>query len=387
MEFGFSEEQKILIDGLTRFCKKEIEPLVDDYDRNKKLRDPAILKGLLKKLRPFGFLSGPVPEKYGGMDLDFLTTGLIAENLAKYFGSLTGVCLIQMCAARLLATCPNEALKEKYVPALCRGDKIACVCVTEPNVGSNPAFIETTLTKVSGGYRLNGTKTWISNGSVSDIAIVIASVDRKLGAKGLTAFLVDREETPYTARELDKLGLRSFPTSELHFEDIIVPEDNWVVETGRGLAATLKTFEMARSLMAATSVGLARAAIEAASEYAKQREQSGRVIASFQLVQDMLADMLARTEASAFLTYRAFWLMDQNIRCDAQSAMAKFYATEAAAQTTSEAIQVLGGYGLSEEYPAERLFRDARSMTIPDGTTQIQKLIVARDLVGVSALF
>lgn len=387
MEFGFSEEQKILIDSLTRFCKKEIEPLVDDYDKNKRLSDPAILKGLLKKLQPFGFLSGPVPEKYGGMDLDFLTTGLIEETLAKYFSSLAGICLIQMGAARLLATCSNEALKEKYVPALCRGDKIACICVTEPNVGSNPAFIETTLTKVPGGYRLNGTKTWISNGSVSDIAIVIASVDRKLGAKGLTAFLVDREETPYPARDLDKLGLRSFPTSELHFEDILVPEENQVVETGRGLATTLKTFEMARALMAATSVGLARAAIEVASEYAKQREQSGRVIASFQLVQDMLADMLARTEASAFLTYRAFWLMDQDIRCDAQSAMAKFYATEAAAQTTSEAIQVLGGYGLSEEYPAERLFRDARSMTIPDGTTQIQKLIVARDLLGVSAFF
>ena len=382
MDFSLSEEQNILLDSLDKFCRNEIQPQVEEWDRQKVLRDPAVLKELFHKLQPFGALSAPVPEKYGGMGLDYLTTGLISEKLAQYWGAIWGVCTIVTANARLLSEMEDEKIKERYLPQVCTGELIPCACITEPNVGSNPTFIETTFKKVEGGYLLNGTKTWISNGSVSDLAIVLATVDRSQGMKGIGFLLVDRKESPYQTRELEKMGLKAFPTSELFFEDVLVPEENLIVKPGGGLKTTLRTFELARSLMSVGSVGFARAAISLAAKYAQEREQFGRKIGSFQLIQEMLADMRARTDASAFLAYRALWMMDQGLRCEAESAMSKAYSTEAAIKTTKECIQILGAYGLSEEYPAERYYRDASSMTIPDGTTQIQKLIVGRTMLG-----
>ncbi len=385
MDFKLTWEQEALVEQVDAFCRKEIASTVDERDRSKYLRDAKRVKELLKQLRPFGVLAGPVSEQCGGAGLDYVTTGLVNERLAQYWASLHGICMIQTAAARLIAEIDNDEVRERFLPSICSGELIACAGITEPDVGSNPINIGTTLTKVKGGYAVNGTKTWISNGSISDVAIVIATVDRMAGAKGLAAVLVDRRESPYETRELDKLGLRAFPTSELYFTDTFVPKENVLAAPGKGLKTTLRTFELARSLMGTASVGYARAAIKLAVEYAQQREQFGKKIASFQLVQSMIADMRARTDAAAFLVYRALWMMDQGMRCEAESALGKFYATEAAVATTSECIQILGAYGLSEEYPAERLFRDARSMTIPDGTTQIQKMIVAREMLGVSA--
>jgi alkylation response protein AidB-like acyl-CoA dehydrogenase len=375
----------MLIKELDTFLKKEIEPVVAEYDHNKTLRDASILKELLKKLEQFGANSGPIPEKYGGMELDYLTTGLVLQKVAQYWGSLWGICLVMTVCARFILEIDDESIKEKYLPKICSGDMIPCVGITEPNVGSNPAFIETTLEKTDGGYVLDGSKTWISNGSVSDIAIIIASTDRSLGARGLAGVLVDRKKSPYQVKELEKMGLKSFPTSELFFDNVFVPEQNLIVPPGGGLKMTLRTFELARSLMACASVGYSRAAIALAVKYARQREQFGKKIGSFQMIQEMIADMRARTDAAELLVRRALWMMDQKIRCDTESALAKAYATEAAVKTTKDCIQIMGGYGLSEEYPAERYYRDASSMTIPDGTTQIQKLIVARDMLGIDA--
>lgn len=385
MDFGLSWEQEALVAQVDEFCRKEVEPVVDEYDRKKALRDAGLAKEFLGKLRPFGAISGPVPEEYGGAELDYLTTGLVTEKIAEYWASLCGVCLIQIAAARLLSEIENEELKKRYLPRVCSGDMIVCACITEPDVGSNPLNVSSTLSSVEGGYLLNGSKTWISNGSISDLAIVVATVDKTLGPKGLAMALVDRKESPYETRELEKLGLKAFPTSELFFEDCFVPAENLIVEPGKGLKTTMRSFELARSMMGSGATGLARAAIRLAVEYAQQREQFGRKIGSLQLIQEMIADMRARTDAAAFVVYRALWMMDQGIRCDAESALGKFYATEDAVTTTSECIQVLGAYGLSEEYAAERFFRDARSFTIPDGTTQIQKLIVARNMLGLSA--
>ncbi len=385
MDFRLSWEQEELVKQVDAFCQKEIEPVVDEYDRKKILRDPSLLKEFFRKLQPFGAICGSLPQKYGGMDLDYISTGLVYQKIAEYWGSFWGTCSLQSGAGRLLAEVENEAVKEKYLPQVCRGELLLCAGITEPDVGSNPAEIKTTLEKTSGGYLLNGTKTWISNGSVSDLAIVFASVDRSLGAKGLAAVLVDRKESPYTVRELEKLGLRSFPTAELSFEDTFVPEENMVVAPGKGLKVTMRGFELARVMMGVGAVGISTAAINLAVDYARQREQFGRKIGSFQLVQAMIADMQARTEAAALLTYRALWMMDQGMRCESESAIVKFYSTEAAVKTTSTCIQILGAYGLSEEYRAERYFRDARALTIPDGTTQIQKMIVGREALGLSA--
>jgi alkylation response protein AidB-like acyl-CoA dehydrogenase len=385
MDFSLTQDQRILLDSLEKFGRRELEPLADEYDRNKKLRDPAVVRDLLRKVRPFGAISGPVPEAYGGLGLDYVTTALVFEKLVGYFGSLAGICLIQTVCARLMAEIEKEEIKKKVLPGICAGDSIACLCVTEPNVGSFAAAVETTVKKVEGGFSVNGTKTWISNGSISDKAIVIATTDRSLGPKGLVAVLVDRNRSPYPTRELEKMGMKSFPTSELIFQDVRIPEESLLTDPGKGLKTTLRTFELARSLMGVCSVGLSRAALALAVRYAQERKQFGREIGTFQLIQAMIADMRTRTEAAALLTYRAFWKMDQGERCDAESAMAKYYATEAAVETASECVQILGAYGLSEEYPAERYFRDARMLTIPDGTTQIQKLIVARDTLGLSA--
>lgn len=385
MDFSLNREQKMLIKELDAFCQKEIAPIADEYDHNKTLRNASVLKALLKKIEPFGAFSGPIPEKYGGTELGYLTTGLVTQKISEYWGSLWGVCLIMTVCARLLLEIDNESIREKYLPRICSAELIPCSGITEPNVGSNPAFIETTLEKTGGGYILNGSKTWISNGSVADIAIIIASTDRSLGAKGLAAVLVDRDQSPYQVKELEKMGLKSFPTSELFFDNVFIPRDNLIIRPGSGLKATLRAFELGRSLMACGSVGFSRAALSLATRHARQREQFGKKIGSFQLVQEMIADMRARTDAADLLTRRALWMMDQGIRCDPESSLAKAYATEAAVKTTKECIQIMGAYGLSEEYPAERYYRDASSMTIPDGTTQIQKLIIARDMLGLDA--
>ncbi len=385
MDFGLTEEQKILIDSLDKFCRKNIEPIVEEYDKKKVLRDSPVLKDFFRQIQPFGAISGPLPEKYGGMGLDYVSTGLVFEKIAEYWGSLWGTATIQLAIGRLLSELENEEIRDTYLPQVCAGDLVPCIGITEPNVGSNPAFIETTLKEVDDGYLLNGTKTWISNGSVSDFAIVLASVDRSHGMEGIGFVLVDRRESPYEVRELEKMGLKSFPTSELFFEDIFIPEERFIIKPGSGLKATFRTFEIARSLMACGSVGFSKAAISLAVKYAKEREQWGKKIGQFQLIQEMIADMKARTDASAFLAYRSLWMMDQGIRCEVESSIAKAYATEEGVKTTRECIQIMGAYGLSEEYAAERYYRDASSMTIPDGTTQMQKMIVARNMLGLSA--
>ena len=385
MDFSITKEQTILLKEFSRFLKKEIEPLVEEYDHNKTLRDPVVLKRIFKMVEPFGVLAGPVPENVGGMGLEYLTTGLLFQKMAECWGSLWGVCTIQCVGSRFIAEAENHHMKEKYLPAICSGDLVPCICITEPEVGSNPSYIGATLDETNGGYLLNGNKTWISNGSVSDLAVVIATVDRSLGPKGLAAVLVDRKETPYEARELEKMGLKSFPTSELFFDNIFVPEEKVLVQPGYALKATMRAFELARSLMASGSIGFMNAALSQAIKYAREREQWGKKIGQHQLVQEMIFEMKARADCAYLLVNRALWMMDAGIKCEAESALGKGYSTEAAVEVTKNCMQIMGGYGLSQEYPAERFYRDASCMTIPDGTTQMQKMIVARDLLGLSA--
>ena len=385
MDFGLNWEQKTMVQELESFLKKQVAPQVEQYDKEKVLRDPAVLKRFFKQLKEFGATSGPIPEIYGGMNLDYVSTGLIFQKLAEYWASLAGACLIQTAGTRLMAEIQDEDVKKKYILQMCSGDMIVCIGITEPDVGSNPADIKTTITKDGKGYRVNGTKTWISNGSVSDLACVVATVDRTLGPRGLGIILVDRRESPYGASELEKMGLKAFPTSELTFDDVFVPEENLIVQPGGGMRNLGRAFELARCLMACVSVGLGRAALGTAVKYARERVQWGKKIGAHQLVQKMIYDMKSRTEAAYLLTMHPLWMMDDKTRCEAESSLAKAFATEAAVSTTRECIQIMGGYGYSEEYPAERFYRDASMQTIPDGTTQIQQLIVARDLLGIGA--
>jgi len=382
MDFSISKEQAMLVKELERFLKKEITPLVEEYESQQTLKDPDVLKPLLQKLEPFGLLSGPVPEAYGGMGLEYVTTGLVFQKLTEFWNSLGAICIIQCMCARFFAEIESDAIREMYLPQICTGKRIPCICVTEPDVGSNAANISTTLTRDQGGYILNGSKTFISNGSVSDVAIVIATMDKSLGPKGLAAAIVDRRKTPYEAREIQKLGLRAAPISELFFDNILVPADHIAVPPGQGLKATMRVFELARSLISSSSVGVMNAALSLAIRYARERKQWGKKIGEHQLIQEMIFDMKAQTDCAYFLANRALWMMDQGMRCEAESALGKAFSTEAAVDVTRKCMQIMGGYGLTTEYPAERFYRDASCGTIPDGTTQIQKLIVARSLLG-----
>ena len=233
-------------------------------------------------------------------------------------------------------------------------------------------------------YVMNGTKTWISNGTIADAAFVLATTDKTLGALGMSFFLVERDQSPFEARELHKLGLRCFPTSELFFSDCRVTKEN-LLDPGTGYKRTMAFFDVSRAMVAALSTGIAQAAIDASVKYARERMQFGKPIASFQMIQEMIWTW-PETEAGRLLAYRALDTLDSKQKSRWQSSLAKAYATEAAVRTASKAIQIHGAMGLSDEYPVERYFRDARTLTIPDGTTQMQKLIVERDTGGIRAM-
>jgi len=384
MDFGLTEEQMMLKTSARNFLEKEIAPVVDEYERKGPLtREDAV--GFIKRLMPFGYYIGQLPEEYGGSNLDEKSYGLLMEELARIWAGLAGVIMIAALGGVILEA-QSESLKNKLIPRLMAGELIGCGAITEPNAGSNAASIETTAVLDGGDWVINGTKTWISNGSIADIVMVLCVTDKSKGPLGISQILVEKEVSPFTTRELHKLGLRAFPTSELAFVDCRVPSDNIVGDPALGYKRTMVTFERARATLAVMSTGIAQAAVDAAINYARERKQFGRPIGSFQMIQEMIADMIAETEAMRLLTYRAFDLIDKGERCRWQSSLAKAYATELAVDVTSKAIQVHGAVGLSDEYPVERYFRDARTMTIPDGTTQIQKLVVGREVIGIRAI-
>jgi alkylation response protein AidB-like acyl-CoA dehydrogenase len=383
MDFDLTEEQMMLKTNARNFLEKEIAPVVDEYERKGPMtREDAV--GFIKKLMPFGYYIGQLPEEYGGSNLDEKSYGLLMEELARIWASLAGVIMIAAVGGVALEV-QSESLKKTLVPRLVAGELIGCGAITEPNAGSNAASMETTAVLDGDDWVINGTKTWISNGSIADIVMVLCVTDRSKGPLGISQILVEKDVSPFTTRELHKLGLRAFPTSELAFVDCRVPSDNILGDPALGYKRTMVGFELARATLAAISTGIAQAAIDASINYARERMQFGKPIGSFQMIQEMIADMIAATEAMRLLTYRAFYLIDKGERCRWQSSLAKAYATELAVDVTSKAIQIHGAMGLSDEYPVERYFRDARTMTIPDGTTQIQKLVVGREVIGIRA--
>jgi alkylation response protein AidB-like acyl-CoA dehydrogenase len=260
-----------------------------------------------------------------------------------------------------------------------QGERIGCMCISEPDVGSNVAEVRTSATRDGDAWVIRGQKLWISNGAWSDFAIVVCRT-----GEGLSMILADRADG-YTSHEIEKMGLHAIPTSELFFDGVRVPLTNLLGELGKGLQTTLRLFEPARVLVGLTSVGIAGAALEEAITYAKERHQHGKPIAGHQLIQAYLAEMATEIDASRLLCQRALGLLQRGARCDTEASMAKWYATEMAVRVASKAVQIHGGFGITKDYRVERLFRNARIMPIPDGTTEIQKLIIARNLVGMSA--
>ncbi len=386
MFLDYTDEQSMIAQMAKEFAEKEILPLYDSYDFNRPITN-AEFKEIWGTLQPaFMRIAAGMDLK----DLDFVSIGIFLEEIFKANPSLG--CTIGMAVgpAGMIFLFGNDEQKARFVPPILFGQKVGCTAITEPEVGSNPAAVQTTAVEDGDEYVINGSKTWISNGSISDLVALICRFKDDDGYV-IGTIVVDREESPYDSTELPHLGLKGFPTSELFFTDCRVPKGNRLgrqdggEKSSKGLAMVFEGFEYARTAMAIGSVAMAQAAFEQAVDYAKQRKQWGKYIGEHQMIQEMIADMAVSIETARFLAYRVLSLLQNGKRCDKEASMAKFYATEMAIDVTSKAIQILGANGLSEEFPVERLFRDARMFTIPDGTTQIQKLIVARSILGLSA--
>ncbi|RJP54776.1 MAG: acyl-CoA dehydrogenase [Deltaproteobacteria bacterium] len=382
MDFELTEEQKILQDTVRKFMDNEVAPIVEECEKKKEMP-----RDLIKKLIPLGYVGALVPPEYGGLGLDYISLGILMEEAGRTWGAL-----------RIMANGPlnlipyticvngTEEQKKKYLPSLLSADKTGFIAITEPNVGSDASGIETRADLQDGHFIVNGTKMWVTNGSTADVGIIFASTDRSKGPGGISAFIVDKKETPYSATDIEKMFGHAMVASELVFEDAKVPKENMFGPEGKGLKIALTTLNEGRHNVAMGSVGIAQACINASVKYAKERKQFGKPIGSFQLVQKLIVEMVADTMASRLLGYQAAKCLETGGRCDRFCSVAKLFACEAAFKTASNALQVHGGYGYSKEFPVERYFRDARGAMIPEGTTEIQTLIIGRDVLGMSAI-
>lgn len=374
----------MLRDSVRQYLKDKIDPIVDERDRQGPLTKEESHQ-YLRQLEPFGYVGTLVPESLGGAGMSHLDWAVIHEELRRVWAGLGGMVGITASSTHGISQSKNEALRDRILPGLLTGEKISCTAITEPDVGSNAGAISTEAVLDGDAYVINGTKMWISNGTVADYVVVVATTDPSKGREGICQVLVEKEVSPFESREIKKMGAKAFPTAELVFKDCRVPRENLLTAPGQGFQRTVRGLTFARCNAAIASVGIAQAALDAAIQYAKGRTQFGKPIGKFQLIQEMIAEMAMEIDAARFLAYRAFAMLDQGKVPMKEASMAKAYATEAGVRAASKAIQIHGAYGLAEEFRVERYFRDARIYTIPDGTTEIQKLVIGREMLGMSA--
>jgi alkylation response protein AidB-like acyl-CoA dehydrogenase len=379
VDFEPTEDQRIALDGWRKVVARDLAPIVSRHHDNAFPKDVA--HALLKIMTSYGVGSGWVPVNAGGMEIDFLTSGLLFEELSRVSPDAAGLAWVVEGAALKIYSTGSEEIKARYLPGMMSGDLIGCSAVSEPNVGSSVREMRTRATKDGKHYRITGEKTWISNASVADLVVVVA----RTGEDEFSMFLVDRKEHGFETREIDKLGLNAWSMGQMLFEDVVVPEENLLGARGGGLRETMKGFERSRCFVSTLALGISQAALDNAIEYAKQRRQFGKPIAGHQLVQALLAEMATDLAASQLLVYRALSLLARGQRCELEAAIAKSFATEAAQRIATKAVQVYGASGIARELPVERHFRNARMLSIPDGTTQINQLIIGRKLTGIDA--
>ncbi len=381
MDFEFTSEQKLLRETARNFADREIIPAARENDALERFP-----RDLIKKMAPLGFLGATVPERYGGAGLDNISGAIIFEEVGRGCSSLRTIISVQVSLVEhAILKWGTDAQKEKYLPKLCSGELLGCFGLTEPGAGSDPSGMKTTAFRKGDGWRINGSKTWISTGGLADLAVIFARTEPS-GHRGISAFLVEKATPGFSSRDITgKLGLRAANTAELFFEDCLVPGENLIGSPGDGLKIALDALDSGRYGVAAGCVGIMRGCVDASVKYSRERFQFGRQIASFQLVQDMIARMYVDMDAARLLVYRAGRLKDAGVRNTLETSVAKYFASEAAVRAATDAIQIHGGYGYSNEYPVERYLRDAKVATIYEGTSQIQKLIIGENVVGVRA--
>jgi alkylation response protein AidB-like acyl-CoA dehydrogenase len=382
MDFDLTEEQKMIQDTIRKFADEEIAPVAAEYD--KKSEFP---RQVFKKLADLGFMGTPIPEEYGGAGFDYISHAIVAEEIGRADSSMRGTYSVQVSLVELpIFKFASEEQKKKYLPKLTSGEWIGCFGLTEPDAGSDPASMAATAKEDGDSYVLNGQKTWITNAGIADVAIVYAKTDPEAGAKGITAFFVEKGYDGFSTSDLhDKLGLRASNTGEIFLEDCRVPKENVLGEVNKGFKVALGTLDFGRFTVAAGCVGSAQGCIDICKEHAKQRVQFGKPIASFQLVQQMIADMVVECEAGRLLVYRAGHLKNKGVPNTRETSIAKYYCSEMVNRVAYKAIQIHGGYGFSGEYPVERFYRDARINTLYEGTSQIQQLIIGAIELGIRA--
>ncbi|MGZ4166551.1 MAG: acyl-CoA dehydrogenase family protein [Solirubrobacteraceae bacterium] len=384
MDFALTDEQRLIKETARDFTDKEVVPRARDNDRNAHFDTE-----LVTKLAAQGYLGAIVPQEYGGAGLDYLSYGLIVEEIGRGDSSMRTVVSVQtslVCSA--IVRWGTEDQKRRYLPKLCSGEWLGCFGLTEPDTGSDAANQRTRARKTDAGWVINGAKMWISMGNVAQLALIFAQTDPDKAHKGLACFLVETEGNDgYQPQEIHgKLGLHGSDTAAISLSDCEVPEDAMLGQVGDGFKIAMTSLESGRYSVAAGCVGICQGCVDYCVDYAKERRQFGRPIASFQLVQGMLADMKVETDAARMLVYRAAWLKDSGQPNSTETSVAKLYATEAANHCATTAIQVLGGSGYVDDHPVERYFRDVRVTTLYEGTSQIQKLIIGRALTGINAL-
>ncbi len=374
MDFALTEQQRMIRDAAREFAQKELAPYAAQWDRDEHFPAEQV-----KKLGELGFMGMNVPPEYGGAGLDTVSYVLAMEEISAACAS-TGVIMSvnNSLVCWPLETYGTEEQKKRFLTPLARGEKLGCYCLSEPNAGTDAANQQTTAVRDGDEWVINGMKNFITNGAHADILIVFAMTEPEKRHHGINAFIVEKETPGFSviAKE-KKLGIRASDTAQLAFDNVRVPDSQRLGPEGEGFIVAMKTLDGGRIGIAAQALGIARAALEEATEYAKTREQFGRPIAKFQAIQWKIAEMALRYEAAWLLTMRAAWLKDQGQSYSEQSAMAKLAASEAANWIANEAVQIFGGYGYSKEYPVERRFRDARITTIYEGTSEAQKLVIS----------
>jgi len=377
MDFELSEELVAVRDLAREFAEKEIAPTAAKDDRERNFR-----KDLLLKMGELGFFGTVIPEEYGGNGLGFLALALITEEVARAHSALRVAINMQIGPALALLKFGDEEQKKKWIPPLVRGESVGCFAITEPDAGSDVAAIRTTAMRKGDNYLINGTKLWISNAPVADGGLVYAYTDKSQKHRGLSAFYANFDRPGITRRALETLGAHASPIGELTFENFVLSAENLLGKEGDGFKVCMWQLNQTRLNCAAGAVGLARAGREAAVNYCNQREQFGQKIGQYQMNQDLIAQMIVHEEAARLLVYRAAWLADQNRPNNLEVSIAKYTAAEAAAYAADAALRILGAYGYSTEFPVERYYRDAKSYQIVEGSSNIQKLIIAQDALG-----
>jgi butyryl-CoA dehydrogenase len=377
MDFELNDTQKSFQKTVRDFCKKELKPIASKIDK-----EEYFPGDMYKKMGKLGLMGMTVPKQYGGAGIDKICYMIALEEISRYCGS-TGITVEahNTLGVGYIYELGNETQRKKYLPRLTSGEAFAALAITEPNAGSDVASLQTTATLDGDEWVLNGTKQFITSGDIAEAIIVMAKTDKTLGAKGISAIIVEKDTPGFKVGQLeDKLGLRGSRTAELIFEDCRVPKENLLGEKNKGFYGVMDTLDRGRTAVGAMSVGIARGALEDSIAYAQQREQFGRPISKFQAIQWMIADMATEIDAARWLVYHAAFLEENNLPFGKEAAMAKLFASEIAMRATVKAIQIHGGHGYMRDRSVERYFRDIKLCQIGEGTSEVQRIVIAKRL-------